>query len=88
VLNLKTAKALDLDVPTETLFACRRGDRMIRRREFISLLGGAASVWPRAAHAQQPVMPVMGWFHSASRDGSADQQRAFGQGLGAEAIIL
>jgi putative ABC transport system substrate-binding protein len=58
---------------------------VIRRRAFITLLGGTAAAWPLAAHAQQPAMPVVGFVHGGGFvGGRAD---AFRKGLSETGVV-
>jgi putative tryptophan/tyrosine transport system substrate-binding protein len=53
----------------------------MRRRDFITLLCGAAATWPVGARAQQPAMPVIGFLGSSSAQVSVKNLEAFNKGF-------
>jgi putative ABC transport system substrate-binding protein len=61
---------------------------MIRRREFITLLGGAAVTWPLAVRAQQrSALPVIGWLHAVAPEGQEANMAALRKGLAEHGLV-
>jgi putative ABC transport system substrate-binding protein len=60
----------------------------MRRRDFITLLGGAAVTWPLAARAQQAAMPVIGWLSPGSREADQFRLAMFERGLAETAHVV
>jgi hypothetical protein len=59
----------------------------LRRREVITLLGGAAVTWPFVARAQPPTMPVIGYLNPSVRNGYEKMMAGFREGMNASGYI-
>ena len=59
----------------------------MKRREFITLIGGVAATWPLAARAQQPTVPVVGFMHVGALKGNEHLWAAFQKGIGETGYI-
>ena len=65
----------------------KRTSLPLQRREFISLLGGAAATWPRSVRAQQPTVPVIGFLRPTPAAGFAYLVNSFRQGLNDAGLV-
>ena len=59
----------------------------MKRREFIKVIAGSAVLWPRAAKAQQPTIPLIGFSSSTSENTAVEQQKKIHSGLGEAGFV-